>query len=98
MTFGPAYDDELDSERVLTQMEEIKELMLDSVERTLADIEHATGYPQASISAQLRHLRKPKFGRYRVPKRRESGTWFYRLLPPEPQGQVGFCFGKGTSE
>lgn len=50
---------------------------------TLAEIEAETGDPQASISAQLRHLRKPRFGSHRIEKRRrgddDAGTWEYRL-------------------
>lgn len=52
---------------------------------TLAEIEAATGDPEASISAQIRHLRKKRFGSYIVDKRRrdeKGGTWEYRLFPP----------------
>jgi len=56
--------------------------------RTLSEIETITGDPQASISAQLRHLRKARFGSYRIEKQRRgdetSGLFEYRLLPPEP--------------
>ena len=45
-------------------------------------------FPEASISAQLRHLKKPAFGAYRLEKRRRAGQGFglfeYRLLPPGP--------------
>ena len=41
------------------------------------------GDPEASASAQLRHLRKPRFGSHTVEKRnrgaREFGLWEYRL-------------------
>jgi hypothetical protein len=58
--------------------------------RSLAEIARATRYPEASVSAQLRHLRKSRFGGYRVRKRlrrSESGerefqrgpTWEYRV-------------------
>ena len=50
---------------------------------TLEDIETETGDPQASISAQLRHLRKVRFGGHTIEKRRKgsekSGLWEYRL-------------------
>jgi hypothetical protein len=55
--------------------------------RTLAEIARATRYPEASVSAQLRHLRKSRFGGYRVRKRLRRGerefqhgpTWEYRV-------------------
>lgn len=84
---GAAYDHEIDSPRLIGQHAEILALMLDGRWRTLAEIESATGYPQASISAQLRHLRKPRFGGYEVDKRRrttDGGTWEYRVFKPYP--------------
>src|SRR5260370_31126708 len=36
---------------------------------TLEELAKLTHYPPASISAQLRHLRKPEFGGYAVEKR-----------------------------
>ena len=45
-------------------------------------------FPEASISAQLRHLRKREFGSYRLLKQRRSsrtlGLFEYQLLPPDP--------------
>ena len=63
--------------------------MIDHQWRTLREIESATGDAQASVSAQLRHLRKVRFGRYVVEKRprgdRSLGLFEYRVLdPPEP--------------
>ncbi len=60
---------------------------------TLDELAMLTHYPPASISAQLRHLRKPEFGGYEVEKRqRVSGkilrgedfgtVWEYRLQRP----------------
>lgn len=86
-TFGPAYDPDLDADRLRGQHERIRDWMLEQWHRwaTLAEVATATGYPEASISAQLRHLRKPEFGAYRVEKRRrqpEGGCWEYRVTPP----------------
>jgi DNA-binding transcriptional regulator GbsR (MarR family) len=57
-----------------TQIEVIRDLMLDArmhgAWMTLAEIAEATQYGEASISAQLRHLRKPQHGHYVVEKRR----------------------------
>jgi hypothetical protein len=80
-TMGPAYHPALDRERLQGQMRRVYRLMADGRWRTLAEIAEATGDPQASVSAQLRHLRKPRFGGHRVDKRRRSGgLWEYRLI------------------
>lgn len=82
-TFGPTFSDPLDGERITDQMGQIRDLMVDGVWRTLSEIEKSTRYPQASISAQLRHLRKPQFGAFLVQKRRRStGTWEYHVVMP----------------
>ena len=51
---------------------------------TLAELAGKTKFPPASISAQLRHLRKAKYGGWVVEKRRrewvkEEVVWEYRL-------------------
>jgi hypothetical protein len=86
---GPDYDPALDHDRLINQVDRIRALMLDGRWRTLYEIRILTGDPEASISAQLRHLRKPRFGSYLVDKRRrgkgKSGLFEYRLVAPEPQ-------------
>ncbi len=52
---------------------------------TLDEIAKLTHYPQASISAQLRHLRKPRFGGFEVEKRQRFTG---RLLRGEDYGTV----------
>ena len=48
---------------------------------TLNEIHQATGDPEASISAQIRHLRKYRFGAHQIDKRRrnDGAQWEYRL-------------------
>ena len=85
-TFGPTYDPALDEPRLTTQLERVKAYLSTHQWYTLAEIEAYTGYPQASISSQIRHLRKRKHGQYQIDKRRRvngKGTWEYRLTPPE---------------
>jgi hypothetical protein len=57
-----------------TQLAAIRELMVRACARgvwlTLGEIAEATEFGEASISAQLRHLRKPHHGGYHVEKRR----------------------------
>lgn len=91
-TYGPAYEAAYDRARLRTQTEIIREVMLSAADPavrdwlTLREIELLTHFPQASISAQLRHLRKPAFGGWVVEKRRRgpaaTGLWEYRVLPP----------------
>jgi hypothetical protein len=50
----------------------ITALMADGEWRTLREIARATGAPAPSVSAQLRHLRKPQYGAS-VVKRRSTG-------------------------
>lgn len=78
-TYGPAYDEHLDGARIKRQHETIRDLMLDGVPRTLPELAEKTGYPESSISAQLRHLRKTRFGAWNVMKERigDSGLWAY---------------------
>ena len=92
-TFGPSYDASVDEERILTQLERIRDLMFDGSWRTLQEISSSTRDPASSVSAQLRHLRKPKFGGHLVEKRRRGaasrGLWEYRVQkadepPPQP--------------
>ena len=80
-TFEPAKD----GQRLGCQLAAVREFLLRAHGswRLLVDIERATGYPQASISARLRDLRKSKFGGYTVERRRRpksaGGTYEYRI-------------------
>ena len=80
---GPDYTPSLDKKRLTKQHEVIKDLMLNGPWRTLQEIHLLTGFPESSISAQLRHLRKDRFGGYRVDKRRKgdrmSGLFEYSI-------------------
>lgn len=88
-TFGPVYRGSVDGPRLKRQMEIIRDFMLKSDRRTLREIADATGFPEASVSAQLRHLRKARFGGYTVEKQRRdgvngtAGTWIYRVRAPQ---------------
>lgn len=80
---GSDYDSDQDDKRLTGQMLRVFNAMKDGVWRTLGEIESLTGDPQASISAQLRHLRKPRFGGFIVEKRprgeRSNGLFEYRI-------------------
>ena len=81
---GPCYDPEYDQVRLTGQALRVFNLMSDGQWRTLHEISQKTGDPHASVSAQLRHLRKDRFGAHIVDKRsrgeRSSGLWEYKLI------------------
>ena len=81
---GSDYDPEKDDVRLRGQIERVFNLMKDGIWRTLSEIEMETHDPPASISAQLRHLRKRRFGAHTINKRprgdREHGLFEYQLL------------------
>jgi len=94
-TFGQSYIAEIDGPRITKQRESILGLCLGHLWLTLGEISATLDYPEASISAQLRHLRKAQFGGYIVNKRRRSaGTYEYLVLPPPAVGQL-VLFSKG---
>lgn len=81
---GSDYVPSKDNVRLSGQIERVFKLMRDGKWRTLSEIQNATNDPQASISAQLRHLRKERFGNHEVNKRnrgeRENGLFEYQLV------------------
>jgi hypothetical protein len=80
---GGTYDDPLDHDRLNRQMRAVHVVMSDGNWHTLADLEAATGCPQASLSARLRDFRKDRFGANTVERRRvpfRPGVWEYRLV------------------
>jgi hypothetical protein len=67
-----------DARRLRSQREVIRDVMLSAAEcetwLTLGELRALTRYGEASISAQLRHLRKAEFGGYEVSKRHREGA------------------------
>ena len=80
---GSDYIPELDQKRLKTQLSTIFDIILDNKWYTLSRLRKFTGFPESSISAQLRNLRKDKFGGHTIEKRRvgnrDSGLFEYRL-------------------
>jgi len=83
---GPVYDPAADKERLTRQIGRVYQCMISGQWRTLEEIAQLTGDPESSISAQLRHLRKPKFGGFVVSRRprgdRAHGLYEYQLSEP----------------
>lgn len=90
---GPSYEPVRDNARLTDQLSRIWHLMKDSQFRTLGQIATATGDPESSISAQLRHLRKKRFGSHVIERSYiGNGLHIYKLIPnidpPEPQIEI----------
>lgn len=78
---GETYEPPLDAERLTTLMERVAAVMRDGDWHTLRELAVRTGGTEASVSARLRDLRKPRFGGGTVERRRvEGGLFTYRLV------------------
>jgi hypothetical protein len=90
---GVTYDEELDQPRLAKQLTSVLGLMIAGKWRTLGEISRILCAPEASVSARLRDLRKRRFGKYIVRRRRrgegKKGLWEYRVeVPPMPAAEV----------
>ena len=84
---GDDYVPPRDDPRLTSQHQRLRALMRDGEWRSLGEISQQTGDPEASMSAQLRHLRKKRFGGHEVERRHEGGGLYkYRVktlsVPP----------------
>lgn len=85
---GDDYQPVRDDVRLSGQIDRVFKAMKDGEWRSLGDISAITNDPEASISAQLRHLRKARFGGHTVNKTHiGSGLYKYQLLRADPTGQ-----------
>jgi len=74
---GATYDPARDRERLGRQLCAVVELMADGKARTLQEIARETGFPEASISARLRDIRK-HYGTDAMESRRgDRNQWIY---------------------
>lgn len=78
---GADYVPERDNERLVKQLDRVVWAMQDEHWHTLSAVARMTGDPEASVSAQLRHLRKPRFGGHTVERRYVAdGLYEYKLI------------------
>lgn len=83
---GADYQATLDFDRLTTQIGKVLEAVQDGQWHTLRELSERTDAPEASVSAQLRNLRKPKHGGYTIERRRAAGVpeqcglYEYRLV------------------
>ncbi len=81
---GADYRHNRDSARLASQYQSIFNLMQDGEFRTLSEISRLTGHPESSVSAQLRHMRKPRFGSHTVNRTHcGNGLYKYQLIVSE---------------
>lgn len=82
---GDTYDAARDGARLGSHLERVLALMQDGGWWTLVDLATEAGCSEASASARLRDLRKPKFGGHHVERKHvENGLWKYRLVRRRP--------------
>lgn len=78
---GADYNHARDASRLTAQHERVLAVMQDHKPHTLSEIADITGDPEASVSAQLRHLRKPRFGGHKIEKTYlGAGLYAYQLV------------------
>ena len=79
---GDTFDPTLDEDRLRIQLAAVFKAVSDGQWWTLAQLSAEVDAPEASVSARLRDLRKPKFGGYLVERRRVpngNGLHIYRF-------------------
>jgi hypothetical protein len=81
---GSDFSPKLDQERLTGQLKRIYDVMSDGKARTLDEISKLAFAPHASVSANLRNLRKVRFGSYTILKERAgdptNGLFVYRMV------------------
>jgi len=83
---GATYNHARDSARLADQTLLVFSLMKDGKYRTLRSIAEETGAPEASVSARLRDLRKPRFGGHTVNREYLGlGLYQYQLVLRETE-------------
>jgi hypothetical protein len=79
---GPTYSPGEDDARLTEQIRRVFDALNGRGWKTVSEIAAETRDPEPSVSAQLRHLRKARFGLWNVEKRRRPGfvhLWEYRI-------------------
>jgi hypothetical protein len=92
---GSDYQPQHDEKRLTKQLDVIRDVALSAAEcgtwLTLREFSQLTHFGEASISAQLRNLRKQEYGGFVLDKRPRGdcvyGLWEYRLTPA-PVGEA----------
>jgi hypothetical protein len=79
---GETYERDRDRDRLSRQLVAVRSVLSDYEPHTLAEIAARIDAPEASVSARIRDLRKPRFGGHVVEREYvERGLFTYRLRP-----------------
>jgi len=84
--FGDDYTPSIDRERLLSGIARVRLFMSDGGWHSLAEISKACKVPEATASADLRALRRERYGGYIIDRRRRvptGGTYEYRMKRKE---------------
>lgn len=77
---GVTFNEARDGTRLKSQMERVREMMQSGIWYKLSHLVMWCGGTEASISARIRDLRKPRFGGHTISRRHiAGGTWEYRM-------------------
>ena len=80
---GETYEAEHDLERLTSQLERVKAVLLRGGWYTLGELKAKVGGSEAGLSARLRDLRKERYGKFVVESRRRGdakhGLFEYRI-------------------
>lgn len=83
---GPTYDPALDEVRLTGQIEDVFAYLSLGLWLPVSEIAAWTEHPEASVSAQIRNLRKARFGAWEIERRRKGNEYEYHLtgnhVPP----------------
>jgi hypothetical protein len=82
---GDDYEHERDHARLTGQIRRVYDFIFDGAWRTLDEISDATGDPHSSVSAQLRNLRKKRFGGHNIERKYVGGGLYSYRLEPGPR-------------
>jgi hypothetical protein len=67
---GETYDEELDGERMTTQLELVREIMSDQGWHRIIEVANRVDCTESGAAARIRDLRKEKFGSWEIMRRR----------------------------
>lgn len=83
---GSDYNAARDSVRLTGQLLRVWDVMKDGKRRTLGEIARLAKAPEASVSAQIRNLRKPENGGHSIDKEWiDNGLYHYWLVINNPE-------------
>ena len=90
---GKTFDLDLDGDRLSSQLKKVFWALQDGRWKMLSTLAEETSSPEASVSARLRDMRKPRFGGHTIESRRcgIGGLWEYRMIIPGKTDTIGMA-------